>query len=232
MNVDSPCSGAPLVERREVGQRHVDLAAHLDQRRRVGERQRDRGDRAQVVGHVLADLAVAAGRPALEHAVAVDERDREAVDLRLGDVAEVGVLDPLARQVAAHAGDPGPQLVGRAHVGEREHRLQVADLREPGDGLVADALRRRVRRDQLGVLGLERLQLAEQRVVDVVADLRVVEDVVAVVVVGDLLAQLGDLAARRRSFHLAGRGREQPRQVVGAAASRSRARRSGRSAAA
>ena len=64
---------------------------------------------------------------------------------------------------------------------------------EPGDGLVADALRRRVGRDQLGVLGLERLQLAEQRVVDVVADLRVVEDVVAVVVVRDLLAQLGDL---------------------------------------
>ena len=32
-----PLLRAPLVERREVGQRHVDLAAHLDQRRRVVE---------------------------------------------------------------------------------------------------------------------------------------------------------------------------------------------------
>src|SRR3954454_18024468 len=38
---------------------------------------------------------------------------------------------------------------------------------------------------------LERLQLSEERVVLVVADLRIVEDVVAVAVVGDLLAQLG-----------------------------------------
>ena len=48
---------------------------------------------------------------------------------------------------------------------------------------------------QLGVLGLERAQLVEQRVVVVVADLGVVEDVVAVAVVVELLAQLG--GARR-----------------------------------
>ena len=45
--------------------------------------------------------------------------------------------------------------------------------------------------------GLEGAQLVEQRVVGVVADLRVVEDVVAVAVVGELLAQLGGAGLRR-----------------------------------
>ena len=84
------------------------------------------GDRAQVVRDVLADLAVAARGAALEHAVAVDERDREPVDLRLGDELEVaGPRSPRARG-GAHARDPGAQLLLRARVGEREHRLQVA----------------------------------------------------------------------------------------------------------
>ena len=62
--------GSAFVERREIRQRHVDLAAHLQQRRRIlhVQPQRDRADRAQVVRHVLADLAVAARGPALEHA--------------------------------------------------------------------------------------------------------------------------------------------------------------------
>jgi hypothetical protein len=66
----------------------------------------------------------------------------------------------------------------------------VGDLGEPGDRLAADPLRGRVRGQQLGVLGLDAAQLVEQLVVDVVGDLRVVEDVVAVAVVGELPAQL------------------------------------------
>ena len=199
--------GAALVERGEVRQRHVDLAAHLDQRRRVVEAQRDRRDRAQVVRDVLPDLAVAARGAAFEHAVAVEQRDREPVDLRLRDVVEARVLDPLAREVAAHPRHPRAQLLLRARVGERVHRLRMPDLLEPRDRLGADALGRRVGRDELGVLALDRAQLVEQRVVDVVADLGVVEDVVAVVVVRELLFELVDPAhstsraagARRRA---------------------------------
>ena len=55
----------------------------------------------------------------------------------------------------------------------------------------AHALRRGVGRPQLGVLPLQRPQLVEQRVVGVVADLGVVEDVVAVVVVLDDPPELG-----------------------------------------
>ena len=52
-----------------------------------------------------------------------------------------------------------------------EHRLQVADLLELGDGLAPDALGRRVGRDELGVVALDRAQLVQQCVVGVVADL-------------------------------------------------------------
>jgi hypothetical protein len=41
------------------------------------------------VRDVLADLAVAARRAALQSAVAVDEADREAVDLRLNDILKI-----------------------------------------------------------------------------------------------------------------------------------------------
>ena len=81
-------------------------------------------------GHVLADLAVAARGAAHEHAVLVDERDRQPVDLRLGHEADLAHLDALARQVALAALDPGRQLLLVAGVGEREHRLEVADLLE------------------------------------------------------------------------------------------------------
>ncbi len=182
--------GAALVQRGEVAERHVDLAADLDERRGVVDAQRDRRDRAQIVGDVLADHAVAAGRAALEDAVAVEQRDRQAVDLRLGDVAELRRLDPLAREVVAHPVDPRPQLLLAARVGEREHRLQVRDLVEAVERLAAGALRRRVGGEQLGVLGLDAAQLVEQRVVGVVADDRVVEDVVAPAVLAQLVAEL------------------------------------------
>ena len=96
-----------------------------------------------------------------------------------------------------------------ARVGQRQHRLSWRTFSQRRDGLAADALGRRVRRDELGVLGLERAQLVEQRVVVVVADLRVVEDVVAVAVVVAARSRSSRGAASRlrprRSLHLLGR---------------------------
>ncbi len=181
----------PLVERGEVFEGHVDLASHLHQRRRVVDPQRDGADRAQIVRDVLADLAVAAGGTALEHAVAVEQADRQAVDLRLHDIVEAGLLDALSGQVVAHPLDPGAQLLGRAYVAEREHRLEVLDLFELAHRFAADPLGGRVGAQQGRVIALEGPQLVEQAIVGVVADLRVVEDVVAVRVVAELLAQLG-----------------------------------------
>ena len=71
----------------------------------------------------------------------------------------------------------------------------------------ADPLRRRVRRDQLGELVLERDQLVDELVVVEVADLWIVEDVVAVAVMVDLLAKLLDPPFRLRELPLLGHAR-------------------------
>ena len=72
----------------------------------------------------------------------------------------------------------------------------MADVREVVDGGAADALRRRVGRDELGVRLLDREELADERVVLGVGDLGPVEDVVEVLVPAELVAQPG--GAQRR----------------------------------
>ncbi len=103
---------------------------------------------------------------------------------------ELGIGDALARKVVAHPLDPRAQLLLGAHVAERQHRLEVSHLLETPHRLATHPLRRRVGRDELRVLALDRPQLVEQPVVGVVADLGVVEDVVAVGVMLELRAQL------------------------------------------
>ncbi len=68
----------------------------------------------------------------------------------------------------------------------------MLDDAEGLDRLARDALRGRIGGDERRVLLLQAAQLAHQLVVLGVADLGAVEDVVAVVVVGDLGAQLLD----------------------------------------
>ena len=192
-----PGRGAPLVELGEGGTRHVDLAANLDQLRAVVDPRRDVIDRPQVGRHVLSDHPVAAGRAAHERASAIGQRDREAVDLRLRDEAQLLRLDVQRAQAVVEAGLPGAELLGAAGVRKREHRLRVADLLESVERAPGDALGRGVGRDELGMRRLELAQLAYQRVVCVVADLGVVQLVVAVVVVCDLAPQLLDPVSRR-----------------------------------
>ena len=64
-------------------------------------------------------------------------------------------------------------------------------LSEAFERLAAHPLGRRIRRLQLRVLSLERLELTEEGVVGIVADLRIVENVVAVVVTLKLAPQPG-----------------------------------------
>jgi hypothetical protein len=178
----------PRVQLAEARDRQVDLAAHLGHGRQAvaAHLQRDGRDRPQVDRDILALDAVASGRAADENAVLVGEVDREPVDLRLDHVRDrlVGV-EPLADVLG-----PLEQAPVVGHLLERAHRRQVLHLLEPLARGRADPLGRRIGRDQLRVLVLERLQLVVEPVVLGVGDLRVVEDVVAVEVVVDLLAQL------------------------------------------
>ena len=164
----------------------------------VAEALRDGLDRAQVGGHVLTGRAVAARGALHEAATLVAQGDGQAVDLQLGDVAQLrgrlgrrGQLEP-----PAHAGVEGAQLVMAEGVGQAEHRGPVADLVEGRRRRAAHALGRRVGRGQLRVRRLEVLELAHQRVALGVADLRRVLLVVERVGTLDLLAQLGDAGGR------------------------------------
>src|ERR1700761_646783 len=72
------------------------------------------------------------------------------------------------------------------------------------------------------MLALDRAQLVEQRVVLVVADLWIVEDVVAARVMLEQLAHLARASAHRRGAHGASRA---GRSVIGGASSSSRSKR-------
>ena len=96
----------PVLEVRGEVYMSLEDFGKLNERRGVLDPLRDRRDLAQVVLDVLADLAVAARGACHQLPVAVDERHRQPVDLRLADVGELGVLDALAREVVAHPVDP------------------------------------------------------------------------------------------------------------------------------
>ena len=166
------------VERLEVALVHQHLAAHLEQLRRMGGTQpeRDTADGAQVRGHVLARKAVAARRAPNECAVLVGEIDRQPVELRFA-----AVLDRRDVERLAHAPVERLDLVVAEGVVDREHRHAVRDGRELLRRRGADALCRRVGSDELGMVGFERLKLAQEAIVLGVADRRRVEHVVAVV---------------------------------------------------
>ena len=182
-----------LVDAVEVGEPQERLAAHLQPvgRRIRPQLRRHAADGPHVGGHVLADLAVAAGGAAREPSLLVDDGEGDAVDLRLADVAGLAA-EPLDDAIA-----PGGQLLVVERVVEGEQRRRVPDGREQRrDRDAAHALGRRIGRQQLGVLLLERVELAHQLVEVGVRDLGRVEHVVAVGVVIDLRAQLVDAAFR------------------------------------
>ena len=168
--------------------RQVHLAPDLDHRGWIVDRQpmRHALDRPDVGGDVLADAAVAARGRAGEPAVLIRQGARDPVDLELAH-------EPVGRatEAARHAIAPGVQLVKREGVVERQHRRAMLHRREQRRhrGL-PDALRRRVRRDQLGERVLEPAELEDELVVLGVADLGVVQDVIAVGVVVDEFAEL------------------------------------------
>ena len=179
------------VEVGERGHREVDLAAHLDQIRHVGEvvgrgqPGRHALDAAHVRGDVLAGAAVAPGGGAHQPALGVGQVDGQPVDLQLAQVGHraAGVaLDPLG---------PGGQLLVGEGVVEREHPLGVGDRREVGGEGAADALGGRVGGAQRRVFRLQRLQLPQLRVELRVGDRRRVQHVVAVLVFGQLLTERG-----------------------------------------
>ena len=118
--------------------------------------------------------------PRLVHAL-----DRQTVELRLADENRRSPPERLTRALAELA-----HLPGVSHRFQAEHRGEVAHLGECGKRLSRHALCGRVGRDPLGMLALHRFEPAVELVVLRVGNLRIVLDVVAPVVMLDLLPQL------------------------------------------
>src|SRR5712692_584187 len=178
----------------EAGLGKVDLAAHLHQPGPplAREPQRHVDHRAQVGGDVFAHQAVAARGADHEHPLFVCEAHRGAVDFHFQRVA--GGTDLWDEPGVAILPFGELRLVER--VGERQHRHQMAVLLERRRRFRADALRGAVGSAELGMLGLELLQLAKQAVVLGVGQLRLVEYVVGVVGALDEPPQLGGPCGR------------------------------------
>jgi hypothetical protein len=180
------------VQALEAGKAHVHLAPHLQhpRRRLRAQAQRHRPDGARVDRDVLAAGAVTTGGGLHQLTRLVAQAHRQPVELGLR-----GVDDALAVQALAHAAVEVTQLLLVECVAQRQHGHRVRHLRKRGAGGGAHPLGGGIADDQARMRRLQRLELAHQAVVLGVRDLRVVEHVVAMVVVRDLLAQPG--GARR-----------------------------------
>ena len=164
---------------------------------------RHRADRAHVGGHVLTLDAIAAGRGALELAVAINHRDRQSVELRLRHDSRARPATPEALVNAAVEGHARPRRVKalssdsigtlwitspKAATGAPETRC-VGESGVIRSGYSASSARSSIISWSYSASGT----------------LRLVELVVALVVMRDLRAQLGDAAfgvpshGRRRS---------------------------------
>ena len=177
-----------LVDPRKGRPREEEFAADLQPSGGAAlQRQRNRADGADVGGDVFATNAVTARSAARQPAVLISQRDTETIDLQLGHVIDGRVPEP---------GTLPNAFIERAQLGlvvgvvETEHRGDVFDGWERGGRPSGDTLRRRVLGDQVGMRRLELLEFVQQTVELLVGDLRRGENVVAVLVVADLLAEL------------------------------------------
>src|SRR5690606_18964236 len=140
--------------------------------------------------------------------------DGQPVDLQFGLERRPLAVGEGAREAAADAGVPRPQLVGVEGVAEGEERDGVAHLLERLQRLAADAEGGRVGRLEAGEAGLQRLERAEEPVVLGVADERAVLDVVGAREGADGRAQPLDERLGLRLGHRVGGGRVEAAERV------------------
>ena len=201
---EEPVAGRalPAVELIERGERHEHLAAHLELGGNALALQPGgrRGDRPEVLRHVFAGPPVAARGAHRKATVAVLQRDRETVELRLGDETDRPRHQPLQPPA------PGHELLARERVVERQHRHAMLDRRERRHRPATRTLRRRVGRDELRVLRFDLPQLPHERVELRVGNFGRVEHEVLLVVVIDQLPKLLRAQLRDALRLVAGRG--------------------------
>ena len=142
--------------------RHIYLTADNEVRKGLAKLQGNRAHGAEVLCNVLARDAVSARCALDEHAVAVGERHREAVDLGLYRVERASAEDGvrLIEEVK--------KLLLREDVGETAHSDGVSELLKLIKSAAANSLGRRGGRVKLGERRLKIAELAEHSVVLIV----------------------------------------------------------------
>ena len=158
---------------------HKNLTPDNQPRRCVLNPQRNAADGAQIFGHVLAGLAVAAGCAAHEGAIDILQRHGQAVHLGLDAVLRR--LDP--RQKVT-------QLIRREDVLQTLQRHRMGHRRKLR--LAAHPLGRRIGAQEFRVGLLQGLQLAQKHVVVIIRNCRRVQHIILVVIGVELLDQLVD----------------------------------------
>ena len=172
------------VELVEVVPAHEHLAADLHELGDVvllaAEVRGDGTDGAHIQGDVLAGHAIAAREPLLQHAVAVDEVQREPVDLHLAAHRQRLAFRPV--EIADDRIVPVAELLEREHVVEAHHAARVAYGGEIVRERAAHPARGTLRVVERGERRLQPLQAAQARVIGRVGGDRGVVDVI-----GDLV---------------------------------------------
>ena len=177
--------GQPLKRR----PRHIDLAAHLKQRRRVFQLQRNAPDRFEICGDILTDITVAARGTDRQDAVFVFQRHGKSVDFRLDRKDRIC-------DVFADALHKGCNLLKREHVLEARHLYRMRDLFKFAGCHALYALCRGIRLQQVGKLRFQIAQLVHFHVVFVILGARRVQIIIFMRHAEKLFCQLPDTLCR------------------------------------
>ena len=189
-----------VVQTNKAALGHVDLAAYLNGALAVGAHVGERRlgqvhghilDSTDVERHVLARGAIATCGCAYEGAVLVSKGHAQTVDLKLA-----GIGDATGTEGILSALEPRVEFVQVHGIVHGIHARHMRDRRKLLAHVAAHALGIAVGRHQVGVGGLDFLQLNEHFVKGGVRDLGRVEHVVAIGVVIELVAQLGRTRCR------------------------------------
>ena len=152
------------------------------------EAQRDGADGFYVQRDVFASAAVAARYGADECTIFVLQGDAQAVEFVFGDVLDFFMAADLADAAIEFA-----EVVVRIGIVEAEHGAGVLDGFKSRTGCAADTQRGRIGSDEFRVGGLQFVQAGHQTVIGGIGNFRVVLDVIFVLVMAQLFAQVGNL---------------------------------------
>src|SRR5215831_17117821 len=116
-------------------------------------RQRKRPDGPYILSDIFPYESVSAGYAPQERAVLIQNRYAEPIDLQFGHILNFIESDPTTDSAV-----PIPEVVNRVGIIKGEHRRAVAVVGKPFGRPPGNALRRRIRGNEIRELFLERFQ--------------------------------------------------------------------------